>query len=296
LYLVLPVQSALLPLDLCERDFVMLPAHRSDYPDDGRRAHAYTHREITRVDRDAAKLRRFVANDGRYDATGYTTIPAPGWTPAPLPPSQAATFLNVSLFPPLMDEDLKLRLSRHPLVEAVIIVLSVHMHSKREHRTIGAFTAFLGTLNLYYLGTTKPGHHRFNLDPMYQLKLDEKIQHDRNRERRARVDDLLNNGEDAGDDANQADGAYARRAMDETRGSQVQRRISMFATIEDEEAEAGSRPEETEDGAESWADAQDDDIQAFVDDRVILEVYMTNAHPFIVKAFKFTLGEPIRVK
>jgi hypothetical protein len=213
--------------------------------------------------------------------------------------------LGEDIFPALMDDDLKLRLSRHPLVETLILILGPRILSKSHYSDYAEFSEYLKTYGLFPIGMMERGTYSFSLDAFYKDKLDEKIREDENRYRKKQLQEMLDKQPGEGGKKKkqntitnsdlEEDAVYENRNQ---RQLEKLERRNMFAYPEsdpesdvemDRDPEVDAMNEES-----SWADAQDEDIQAFVDDRLHLIVRTQQIAPFIIQSFKFVLGKPIK--
>lgn len=280
------------------------------YPNTAGRPYRYTRDDINQVEEGSTTL-AYAAREVGFEGVPQTTLLPPGVSEAPTRPDQAAEFLSVPLFPELMDDDLKLRLSRHPTVEGIIILLSAFINAKKEFERPDVLLSMLKTYSLFSLGSDDQGAYCFSLDPFYDRKLEEKMINDANRARRRRLQEVVNGKAPAPppeeDDSTVRDeGKTVEEAMNEVYGNTSTSRVPEYHRAYDigDEGEPSEPPAsakedepmlDPDENEASWADANDEEIQSFVDDNLRMAMYMTITPPFRVYAFKFTLGKPIKL-
>lgn len=190
------------------------------------------------------------------------------------------------MFPRLMDEALKLRLTTHAMVETVIILLLPRIAARTCNTTWSALNAELATYNITLIGPGERNNsHMYSLDPYYEAKVEEKERATRNENRKRKRDQMLEG---------------IKKKI--TAHPPVQRNDDLFgvngARYDYQDAiPHGSEvlTSEEQDAVSAWAGVSEEDIQVFVDDRIRLVVYGSSDVDFQITAFRFVLGEPIEI-
>lgn len=197
------------------------------------------------------------------------------------------------VLPALLEESLKSKLLEHPLLETIVIIMETLINSQQVFDRPSHLVEYLTTFSLFYKGEVEIAKHLFSLDPMYSEKLEEKIESERNKERRRQVDDILNDSTEKQYETTEE--RFANVTLDNVLGNGSKKKEKTAVTFD----LAGSDDEsnDMDEGKVNveWSEAGDEDIQAFVDDRVNLNVIMTKVKPYFIKNYYFSLGEVLKI-
>lgn len=302
-----------------------LPSDRTPY--------SYTTNQINRVDRTLDAIVRDVGNTRYYDPATRSTLLPPNTSIYGFQNSidprfyggrarnrnQSADVVmretveepeDTEIFPSMMDNELKMKLSNHSLVETLTLLITPYILSKTSFDVFDRFADYMQTYGLFSLGETKDGVYAFSLDPYYKDKLDEKRKNDANRHRKRELRKLIDNpingrkkkkkSDTLNGENPELEGDFFMESMRREEESQLRgdRRQNMrieYGQESDSETDSDSSKKTNEDAPSTWADVPDEEIQAFVDDRLQLLVHTDNKIPVTIKWYQFILCQPIKI-
>jgi hypothetical protein len=151
----------------------------------------------------------------------------------------------------------------------------------------------------------------FSLDPYYKDKLDEKRKNDANRHRKRELRRLIDNPingrkkkkkpDTMNGDNPELEGEFfaeSSRRMEEMNMRDKRRPDARIDYGPESDSESDSDPSSKRsggDGPSTWADVPDEEIQAFVDDRLQLLVHTDSKTPITIEWYQFVLCQPMKI-
>ena len=198
-------------------------------------------------------------------------------------PSNAVTGDEIPLFPPMLDNALRMRLITHPLVETVIILLLPRKNASVQHASWAVFNAELSTYGITLIGNGHVSHsHVYSLDPLYATKVADRRKAQANAKRKRVRDELL---EGRNKKISNARPPRPNDLLD----------FNGLLAMPTTDTASGSTANVPDLSVDAWIGAKEEDIQSFIDDRIRLVIHITPDVPFRITAFQFDLGVPIEI-